>query len=107
MVLFFLVTMSNSFRIWLIRAIGEDEYFALLVNAAGKAKLKSSLILNFVPGMCMTFLGLSMLVFFPDPDKSLGFWFASGVLTYAFILTIYFPKNFMRLRKLALSNKSS
>ena len=101
MVLFFLVCLSNSLRLWLIRALGEDEYFQLLVNAAGKANYRSSLILNFVPGIFMSLLAIGLLIFYPDPENN-GYWFAYGILSYAVITMIYFPKNFIRLRKLAL-----
>lgn len=105
MVLFFMVTMSNSLRIWLIRAIGEDEYYLMLVRAAGQADLRSSLILNMVPGVVMLFLSLSLMVLYHNPDQDLGFWFACGILSYSIILFIYFPKNFMRLRRTALNNQ--
>ena len=102
MVVFFLVCLSNSLRLWLVRSIGEDEYFQLLLSAAGKADYRVSLILNFIPGVFMSLLALALLVFYPDSTEN-GYWFAHGILAYAIITMIYFPRNFIRLRKIALS----
>jgi hypothetical protein len=94
-----LVSVSNSQRLWLIRTIGEDSYHDLLLSAAGKAEMPGTIGLLLIPGLFMTLLGVFVLLFYPDPNYDWGFWVAIGIFSYAFVLILYGPLSFFRLRK--------
>lgn len=96
-----MLSMSNSLRIWLVRAVGEEEYHRFAVAAAGKANFRETLFLVFLPGAFMLLLTISMFLFYPD-ESQWGYWIAGGFLAYAMILLIYMPAGFFRYRREAL-----
>ncbi|HQU16104.1 MAG: hypothetical protein B7Z66_08880 [Chromatiales bacterium 21-64-14] len=99
MVVSFLVSTSNSMRLWFIRALGETEYFHLQVRVASAANPVSSLMLILLPPVFMALLGISLWVVYPDPAIDPGYWFASGILVYGAVLAVYSPLHFLRLRR--------
>jgi membrane protein implicated in regulation of membrane protease activity len=52
-----------------------------------------------LPGFFMTVLGGLILLFYPDPNFDWGFYVAMGVFLYAFVLLLYGPLSFFRLRR--------
>jgi hypothetical protein len=94
-----LVSASNGQRLWLLRTIGEDRYYDLLLSAASKAEMPSALAMLLLPGFFMTVLGGLILLFYPDPNFDWGFYVAMGVFLYAFVLLLYGPLSFFRLRR--------
>jgi len=98
-----LIAFSNSTRLWIIRALGEQAYFELMLQATAKAQVKETLIWLLLPAVFISLLGILLLLLYPDPNLQLGFFFALGIFMYALVLVAYQPKNFFRLR--SLSNK--
>ncbi len=98
----FLVSVSNSLRLWLVRAIGEEEYYQLLLQAAARANYRVSICLNILPGLIMLLLASCMFMFYPDPDRDMGFYFALGMVVYGGMIAVNFPASFARTRRLAL-----
>lgn len=94
-----LVSVSNSLRLWLVLAVGEEQYFQFLLRAAAKANYRLSLILNMLPGLIMLFFALVLYLFYPNPEKDMGFYFALGVATYGMMIMINFPRSFVRARR--------
>lgn len=102
-----LVSMSNSLRLWLVRTIGEDEYYRFVVDAAGRANLWESIALLFLPGFFMSLLAYTVYIFYSDPESEWGFWIAAGIFAYALVLFVYMPVSFMRFRKEAAQLKQA
>jgi hypothetical protein len=100
-----LVSVSNSQRLWLVRTIGEDSYHDLLLAAAGKAEMPGAMVMLLLPGLFMTVLGVFVLLLYPDPNYDWGFWVAIGMFLYAFVLILYGPLSFFRLRKKSSGNR--
>ena len=93
-----LIAFSNSTRLWIIRALGEQAYFDLMLQATAKARVKETLIWLLLPALFISLLGILMLLLYPDPELHLGFFFAMGIFMYALVIVTYQPKNFFRLR---------
>lgn len=107
LVMSLLVSVSNSLRLWLVKSIGEEEYHAILLRAAAGARLRLSLFLNVLPGLIMTLLALMLYLYYPDPDRDPGFYFATGILVYALMIIVYYPCSFLRARRLALQQAAA
>lgn len=96
-----LIAYSNSTRLWIIRAIGEDAYFDLMVRATGKANVRETIGWMLLPAVFISLLGILLIILYPDPNSQLGFFFGLGIFMYALIIIAYQPKNFFRLRALS------
>ena len=99
-----LIAYSNSTRLWIIRAIGEDAYFNLMVTATAKAKVAETIAWMLLPALFISLLGVLLVILYPDPNTQLGFFFALGIFMYTLVIAAYQPKNFFRLRALAQAN---
>lgn len=100
-----LVSVSNSQRLWLVRAIGEEEYFNLMLSAARKAKMPSTIAILLLPGSFTVVFGVLILFLYPSPNNDWGFYVSIGVFLYAFVLLSYNPMSFFRLRKLGVKSE--
>lgn len=98
-----LVSLSNSMRLWLVRALGEEEYYRILLRGAAIAHYRSSIFFNVLPGLIMLLLAASLFMFYPDPETDMGFYFALGTACYAVLVTIHFPRSFLRTRREAIA----
>jgi hypothetical protein len=76
------VSASNAGKIWIVRAIGEHAYAALLVDAARKSKLSHALIGVAASSFFIALAGATILLFYPAP-ANWGFWLGFGVVSYA------------------------
>ena len=94
-----LVCASNSGKIWLIRAMGEGEYFALMTRMAARARLIPSLIFSLMPALFMTILAEAIMYLYLDQDTELGYYVGLGMLGYALVVALYGPLTFLRYRK--------
>jgi len=103
MVASLLVAASNSSKIWLIRAMGETEYFALMVRMAARAKPVHSFIYSLMPALFMTILGGTVIYLYPSENTDLGYHVGLGILGYALVVAIYGPLTFLRYRKASLA----
>jgi hypothetical protein len=107
MVASLLVAASNSSKLWLIRAMGETEYFALMVRMAANAKLAQSLIFSLMPALFMSILGGTVMFFYPSEITDLGYHVGLGILGYALVVAFYGPLSFLRYRKTGQAHRSS
>jgi hypothetical protein len=99
MVASLLVAASNSSKIWLIRAMGETEYYALMVRMAARAKPGPSLIYSLMPALFMSILGATVMYLYPSEHTDLGYHVGLGILGYALVVAFYGPTTFLRYRK--------
>ena len=99
MVASLLVAASNSSKIWLIRAMGETEYYALMVRMAARAKPGPSLIYSLMPALFMSILGETVMYLYPSEHTDLGYHVGLGILGYALVVAFYGPTTFLRYRK--------
>lgn len=99
MVASLLVAASNSSKIWLIRAMGETEYYALMVRMAARAKPVPSLIYSLMPALFMSILGETVMYLYPSEHTDLGYHVGLGILGYALVVAYYGPTTFLRYRK--------
>lgn len=96
-----LVSASNTAKIWFVRAYGETQYLDLLYRVARTSKLTHALAGVILSALFIALAGLVLLFLAPDPSHDWGYWFAIGILTYAFIIAFYGSLYFYRLFKLA------
>jgi len=99
MVASLLVAASNSSKLWLIRAMGESEYYLLMVRMAARAKPVPCLIFSLMPAMFMSILGGTVMFFYPSEITDLGYHVGLGILGYALVVAFYGPVTFLRYRK--------
>ena len=99
MVASLLVAASNSSKIWLIRAMGETEYYALMVRMAARANPLPSLIYSVMPALFMSILGGTVMFLYPSENTDLGYHVGLGILGYALVVAFYGPATFLRYRK--------
>lgn len=96
-----LVSASNTGKIWFIRAYGENEYYVLLHRLARASKLSHALAGTLVSALFIALVGLALMFLSPDPTKDWGYWFAIGLLAYAFVVAFYGCLSLVRLFKIA------
>jgi hypothetical protein len=99
MVASFLVAASNSSKLWLIRAMGETEYRALLVRMAVSARPFPSLIFSLMPALFMGALGATVMYLYPSATTEPGYHVGLGIVGYALVVACYGPLTFLRYRK--------
>ena len=103
MVASFLVAASNSSKLWLIRAMGETEYRALLVRMAAGARPFPSLVFSLMPALFMGILGATVMYLCPSEATDPGYHVGLGILGYALVVAWYGPVTYMRYRKAGLT----
>lgn len=99
MVASFLVAASNSSKLWLIRAMGETEYRALLERMAAGARPVPSVIFSLMPALFMAMLGATVMYLYPNQTTDPGYHVGLGILGYAMVVGFYAPLTFLRYRK--------
>lgn len=102
MVASLLVAASNSSKLWLIRAMGESEYRALLVRMAARARPLPSVIFSLMPALFMSILGGTVMFLYPSETRDPGYHVGLGILGYALVVACYGPLTFLRYRKAGL-----
>jgi hypothetical protein len=107
MVASLLVAASNSSKLWLIRAMGETEYYRLMVRMAARAKPVHSLIFSLMPALFMGILGGTVMFLYPSETADPGYHVGLGILGYALVVACYGPLNFLRYRKAGQARRSS
>ncbi|HKK05962.1 MAG: hypothetical protein P8009_03115 [Gammaproteobacteria bacterium] len=98
-----LVSANNAARLWVYRAVGEEQAFRSALQAAGQARVRPTLAILTLPPLFFAVLAGVLFLFYPEPTRDWGYWLAYGILAYALVLLVYGPLNFLRLRKLALA----
>jgi len=107
MVASLLVAASNSSKLWLIRAMGENEYRALLVRMAAAASPVPSLIFSLMPALFMGILGATVMYLYPSETTDPGYHVGLGIMGYALVVACYGPLTFLRYRKAGLTQPAS
>jgi len=102
MVASLLVAASNSSKLWLIRAMGESEYRALLVRMAARARPIHSVLYSLMPALFMGILGGAVMFLYPSETSDPGYHVGLGIAGYALVVAIYGPLTFLRYRKAGL-----
>jgi hypothetical protein len=92
-----LVTASNARQIWFARAIGEEAYAALRLELAKKTRMSHALAGALASSGFIALLGLTMLLFYPDPSDDWGFWIGFGMLAEALVVGFYQSLSIVRL----------
>ena len=76
----FLVTGHNLSRCWIVRALGEAEYRALLVRAAKQGRRWSAVAFVLASGACVVLVGLLLMA--SSGTMAWGYWFGMGIVMY-------------------------
>ncbi len=95
-----LVAASNAGKIVMAKALGEDELVALHRRVLAATPLWPGLLYMITPALLVGTLGGTMLLFYPTPN-SWGYYFAYGVLVYAFAIMVWVPLRFIRIKRRA------
>jgi hypothetical protein len=101
-----LVSASNAARLWWIRVMGEERFYRLMLELAALSKPMSSILCILIPPFFIFLLAGSLLTFYPNPSDW-GYYFACGIASYAFVLTVYGPLFYLKLRKTALQSQAA
>jgi len=106
LVLSLLVTGSNLSKGWLMRALGEADYQAMLRMAAGRSSLPEAV--GFVIGGAASvgFAG-AVMMFASGGPNTWGYWAASGVALYALAIGFYGALSAVRLFRWTAASPSS
>jgi hypothetical protein len=98
-----LVAASNSSKLWLIRAMGEAEYRALLARMAASARVFPSLVFSLMPALFMSILGATLMYLYPSETTDPGYHVGLGIVGYALVVAWYGPLSFLRYRKAGMT----
>lgn len=101
-----LVSASNASKLWVIRAMGEDRFYNLMIDLAGNSKVVPSVMCMLAPPIFISMLSGSLMFFYPDPTDW-GYYFAYGIATYALVMFIYGPLFYFKLRRRAMQQRTS
>jgi hypothetical protein len=88
LVLSLLVTGSNLSKGWLMRALGESDYQAMVRSAAQRSSLPAALGFA-IGGAASVGLAGAVLMFASGGSDTWGYWAASGVTLYALAVGFY------------------
>jgi hypothetical protein len=92
-----MVSVSNIGKIWIARALGEGEYYELLLRTAKRSRLSHALLPTIAAAMFLALIGLTLILLCPDLDKDWGYWFGLGFLAHAFVIGFYGSLFYVRL----------
>ena len=81
------VAAANIRQAWLVRALGEADYLALLRSAAARSGRRAILASVFASALFVGLAGLLLWFFYPTPSWARSF--AIGVLAYAAAIAIH------------------
>ena len=93
-----LVSAANFQRVWAARALGEQAYADWVRSLARKSKLSAALKGVAASVFFTALAGSTLLLLSPNSDEW-GFWFALGILVYAFAVAFHSSLYFWRLFK--------
>lgn len=93
----FMVAASNASKILMARALGEEELAALSRRVLQVTPPWPGVLFMVMPGIFIAALAGSLLYFYPDVTQW-GYYFAMGMLTYAFAIFVWYPLRYFRSR---------
>ncbi len=94
----FMVAASNASRIVTAKVLGEEELAALMLRVIVETPPWPGLLYLVLPAIFVAVLGASLLFFYPAPQHW-GYYFALGMLSYAFAMFVWYPVHYFRIRK--------
>ena len=86
---FLMISAGNAGRIWIARALGEGEYYALLIRAARQSRPIEAILPMCVSAGFIMLTGLVVLLFYPRPSTDWGFWLGVGIVLYGVSIAFY------------------
>lgn len=92
------VTGSNLTRGWFARAIGEEEYHALLLRALARTRLQR--VLAFLWGGAASIGLAGVLLVIWSETFEWGYWFGIGIILYALAIAGHGASFYLRLFRL-------
>src|SRR5262245_47948332 len=84
-----MVSAGNAGKIWAARTMVEHEYKRMLLDLAGKSKLRYALAGILASASFIILLGFVLLWLYPDPAEDLAFWFGAGIVTYGLVIVLH------------------
>ncbi len=93
-----LVTASNFSKVWLIRTMGEAEYYAFVSNLAAKSHPALPLLFTTLSALAIAMLGGVLLLFYASETEP-AYWVAQGFIIYAFVAVVWGGYGYLRLRR--------
>ena len=94
-----LVTASNFGKVWLIRAMGEAEYYNFVCRLAAQSHPALPLLFTTLSALATATLGGVLLLFYPSEAEA-AYWVAQGFIVYAFVAVVWGGYGYLRLRRL-------
>lgn len=82
------VTAANLSRGWFGRALGEDEYYALLLRVARRSRRRDALAFTAAAAALLALSGL-FLMGVSGGATTAAFWFGVGIVAYALAIAIH------------------
>lgn len=93
----FMVAASNASKILMARALGEDELVEISRRVLQATPMWPGLLFMVMPGIMVAILAGSLLYFYPSQTQW-GYYFAMGMLIYAFAVFVWYPLRYVRMR---------
>jgi hypothetical protein len=94
----FMVAAANASKILTARALGEEEMAALSRRVIGATPPWPGLLFMLMPGIFVAILGGTLIYFYPLANQW-GHYFGLGLLVYALAIFVWYPLNYLRMRK--------
>jgi len=86
---FLMVSASNITGAWLVRRVGEQRYFELMLEAARQSRLRQAIWPLLASAAFLLLLAASVWLFYPDPARDWGFWIGMGIALYAGVRVLH------------------
>ena len=93
-----LVTGSNLTRGWFARAVGEEEYHALIIRALARSGLQRALAFLWGGAGFVALTGVLLATW--SETTEWGYWFGLGIIVYALAIAIHGASFYLRLFRL-------
>ena len=86
-----LVTSGNLRGGWFARALGEERYAEVLGEAIRNTPAWRAYACSLLASALFASVGLVLMALYPAPGRSWAWWFAAGLLAYAFTTAVHHP----------------
>lgn len=94
----FMVAASNASKIFMARAIGEEEMAALSRKVIQSMPAWPGVLYLVAPGYFVALLGGCVIYMYPDTGQY-GYYIGSGMLVYAAAIFIWYPLRYFSVRR--------
>lgn len=86
---FLLVCASNFKKVWVARTMGEEGLLNHTQELIKKAKLSDVMLSTLASSFFLFLTGLSLYFLSPYGPRQWSYWFAMGIMAYAFVTAFY------------------